>query len=188
MPTDFQISSIYRNIFGTEIPESFYVPDSVESRTTKKGQPLYENDMYGREMFMPVKMSIPFMTGTIDLIIPFAVVSISRRKTVVETAMPERSGTVKELINAEDYSINIKGIIIRPDNEWPEDEIIKLKSLQDYNQNLVLRSALTDIFLSGEHQHKVVLKSFSMPATPGVQNAKAFDLDCVSDSIFELTI
>jgi hypothetical protein len=181
MSSQINISKLFSNVFGYEVPPKLNIPAaSAKQVTSKLGQPYYADDIYGREFFMPV---------TIDgLLIPFAVMSIGCRKTIIETSLPERQGSVKEIISIEDYQINVKGFIISPNDDFPEDEIIRLEQLFTKNASLEMRSVLTDIFLKGDFDHHIVVKNINFPANPGVQHAKPFELDCLSDSIFDLKI
>ncbi|HLO38372.1 MAG TPA: DUF6046 domain-containing protein [Lacibacter sp.] len=178
---EFNIDEIFQNAFGYNLPKPFEISDAdIRIEQSSLGQPMYMDDSFGREFFLPVVLD--------GLMVPFAVVSISCKKTIVKTALVERQGTVKELINTEDYVINIKGIIVRPDDKWPEDDIITLEKLFNKNQSVTLRNALTDIFLKGDYEHKVVVQSINFPAMAGIEHAKAFEIECESDAIFTLTV
>jgi Domain of unknown function (DUF6046) len=178
---NFNIGEIFEQAFGYNLPKPFEISKADERvEQSSLGQPMYMDDVFGREFFLPVVLD--------DMMVPFAVVSIACKKTIVKTALVEHKGTVKELINTEDYVINIKGIIVRPDDKWPESEIIDLEKLFNKNQSVTLRNALTDIFLKGEYEHKVVVQSINFPATAGVEHAKAFEIECESDAIFELEV
>ncbi len=191
MANQFDIPGLFKKVFGYEVPQKLDLPAApARLESSKKGQPFYSSDLYGREFFMPVTFEGSFVNGSVSTpfkwLVPFAVLSLSCRKTTVDTPMPERQGTVTELISIEDYIIGIRGIAIRPDNEWPEDEIIFLEQLFNINQSVTIRSALTDIFLKGEFNHKVIIKAINLAPNPGVQNAKPFDIECKSDAIFTL--
>lgn len=136
----------------------------------------------GRSIFLPVWLN--------GYMLPFPVVEISLKNNIVETVMVNRSGTVKEYISAEDYQINIKGIIIREDGQYPETEIMQLKAIAEWGQAMPIRNALTDIFLShpGEEMAQVVVTDLKFPATVGVKNAKAYELNLLSDQAFELYV
>lgn len=194
MGNSFNIQNLFTEAFGYQPPADTLDIPAAPARTkmSKKGQPFYADDIYGREFFMPVKFIGTLQAGAtlvpFEYQVPFAIISISRKKTIIKTPLVEREGSVKELINTEDCIINIKGIIVRPDNEWPEDEISDLEKLFSINQSIGLRSALTDIFLKGEFEHKVVIDSINFPGNPGVQHAKPFEMNCESDSIFTLEL
>ena len=59
--------------------------------------------------------------------IPNAVISIRGKKSIVETAMVGRKGTVKELISVDDYEIRIAGVCL--DVDFPDQQINALNEL-----------------------------------------------------------
>ena len=174
------LNKIYEDAFGRKAPENRMSVPVIEHERLQSdlGQPFYAQDDYGREHFLPVRLN--------GWLIPFAVVSITEKKTIVSTPMPERGGSVKEIISVDDYGINIKGILMQDDNNWPEQDVIKMHDLFLINSSLELRNALTDIFLKGSSDHRVVIKQINWPAVAGVQHAKPFDMELESDMIFEL--
>ncbi|KAA2244569.1 hypothetical protein F0L74_00915 [Chitinophaga agrisoli] len=127
---------------------------------------------------MPVKL------GEVNL--PNPVIKVTNKKTIVESVLVGRIGTVKELIGQEDYKINIKGIIIIENNSYPEAEITAIHELYSKNTNLTISSALTDIFLTDNNS--VVITDISWPEMAGIQNVKTFEMNLVSDRAFELII
>lgn len=191
---EFEIKDIFKQAFGYDAPRSFTIAKAPERKSMSGlGQPFYGEDSYGREHFLPVTIN--------GYMIPFAVISINEKKTIVSTAMPERGGSVHEIISVDDYAINIKGILINDDNEFPEKEISEIHKLFEKNNSLELRSALTDIFLRGgnpevddktgkkvpkDQLHQVVIKEVKWPAVSGVEHAKPFEIECASDMIFTL--
>ena len=116
-------------------------------------------------------------------------ISISGRKTIVETPLTERRGTVKELINIEDYEIVIKGFIIGATNDFPENDVAILRNIYEQNSALSIQCPLTDIFLlrpdrSGSDQ--VVIKDLRFPGIKAVKNVCPYELHMVSDEPFNL--
>lgn len=179
------LSSVYMQAFGMDVPQTDASKIEIEDKplrrpTTKLGAKLYMDDALGREHFLPVEIE--------GMLIPFAVVSIVEKKTIVSTAMPERGGSVKELISVDDYMINIKGVLINDNNEFPDEEITALHELFGLNRSVVLRNGITDIFLNGKANHRVVIKQISWPAVSGIEHAKPFEIECESDMIFDLEI
>jgi hypothetical protein len=186
---DFKIDDIFKKAFGYEVPKGkFTLPTAPERKEVSDlGQAYYESDDLGREHFLPVKLN--------NYLVPFAVVGINAKKTIVSTSMPERGGSVHEIISVDDYAINIKGILINDDNVFPEKEITAIHKLFEVNNSIELRSALTDIFLRGGNKdserlndllHQVVIKTVNYPAVAGVEHAKPFEITCESDMIFTL--
>lgn len=188
--TDFDFKEIFREAFGYEPPHDDIQLQKAPARQghSNSGAAYYDEDMFGREFFMPVRLD--------GILISFAVIGCTWKKTIVSTPMPERGGSVKELISIDDYAINIKGILINPGNDWPEAGVDEMYRLFVKNQSVSLRSALTDIFLSGKSDdkgidpvgHRVVIREIKWPAVAGVEHAKPFEIECESDLIFDLEI
>jgi hypothetical protein len=156
--------------------------------TSKLGQVYYDTDLFGREFFLPV-----YLNG---YLLPFAVIGMKWKKTIVKTAMPERGGTVNELISIDDYVFNIKGILVNDANNFPEQEIIDLHTIFKINASVALRSVISDIVLTGKSNtrkddpegHKVIVESINWPEVSGIEHAKPFEIELSSDMIFELEI
>ena len=190
MPNEFFLSKLFRDAFGYEAPKSFTVPTATARKNVSDlGQPYYGTDALGREHFLPVYLN--------KMLLPFAVIGISPKKTLVETPMPERGGSVIEIVSIDSYAINIKGILISDDNNFPEKEMMELEKLFKINASVELRSAITDIWLRGgtkedeklnDMLHQVVIKEIPLPPVAGVEHAKPFEINCVSDMIFTLEI
>lgn len=176
---EFDIKNIFRKAFGYEPPADFNIKKSTGRKEhSDLGQPYYKEDALGREFFLPVELD--------GYLVPFAVISVTAKKTIVSTALPERGGTVKELISIDDYAINIKGIVLQ--ETFPEKDMRDIQNIFLKNKSLSLRSVITDIFLIGEFEHKVVIKSIKWAATSGVEHAKPFEIECESDMIFVLDV
>ncbi len=201
--TEFDLNDIYRQAFGYQAPKGkFTIPPAsdypsegqriideaesafkMETKTPRLERALlggryYDTDIFGREFFLPVQLD--------GYILPFAVVSILCKKTIVSTPMPERGGTVKELISIDDYQINVKGILINDDNIFPESEIIDLHELFLKAESVNMQCVLTDIFLKGAFNQRVVIKDLKFPAVIGIEHAKPFEMELESDMIFDL--
>ncbi|KAA2245490.1 hypothetical protein F0L74_05905 [Chitinophaga agrisoli] len=178
----FDLREIFERVFGysppPEPPEFPDAPPRLE--TSILAQPYYLEDAVGREFFMPV---------TIDgYLIPFAVMSMYWKKTYISTSMPERGGSVKELISIDDYVFEIRGICLNDGNDFPEQDIIDLHNLFKKNSSVTMRSALSAIVLKGEFDERVIIRDVRWPDMQGVQHARAFEMTVESDMIFELEI
>lgn len=180
----------YPGAFLGMLASKAVTPDSYElgstapvfKEFTDKGTRLYKRDHLGRWYFMPVT----FKTDAGEVEFPQAVISITGKKTIVETHMVGRKGSVKELINVDDYKVSLAGFIQSTDGSYPEDEIVKMKELFNVNQAIELVSAITDlIFDEGD---KVVITDIAFPSTPGVEDAQVVKIECVTDKPFELII
>ena len=112
------------------------------------------------------------------------VVSIVAKKTIIETPLTGRQGTVKELIGIDDYEIRLVAVISGDD--YPEQEVMELVRLFEVNESVKMISALTDYFLKDED--RVVIKSMEFPAAEGVEDIQVVTMTLVSDQGFELEI
>jgi len=167
------------------------------------GSSYYGSGLLGREYFMPVKLSYldksigaqyPSADNANNGIkkewnLPYPVVSISSKKTIIETPLTERRGTVKELINIQDYEIVVKGLIVNTDNEFPEEEVVMLRTIYEQNMPISIQCALTDIFLlrpdrSGSDH--VVIRELKFPVIAGVKHVCPYELHMLSDEAFDL--
>lgn len=166
MPAKYNKGSDY--IHSTE-------PTSTKAFTAL-GSTLRKGDAQGRYYFMPIEIN--------GIEIPNAVISIKGKKTIVETAMVGRKGTVKELISVDDFEIEIAGVAM--DVDFPDEAIDELNNLFNINESVPLKCALTDIFLSQDD--KVVIKSIDFPAMKGYESVQFFKMSLVSDRSFELII
>lgn len=179
----FDLGNMFRDAFGydppvTQKPTIPQAPARLEQSSL--GQPYYASDIFGREFFLPVTLN--------GVLIPFAVLGMTWKKTIVETPMPERGGSVNELISIDDYQFNIKGILINDSNVFPEKEIIDQHDIFKVNASIVMRSVISDIVLSGLSEHKVIVKEVKWPTVTGIEHAKPFEMDLKSDMIFDLEI
>lgn len=176
----FNIIPIFESAFGYSPPADAFEIDTAPERLTvaRLGSPYYGKDALGREFFMPVTIG--------GVLIPFAVIGIRCKKTIVSTLMVERRGSVRELINVDDYEINIKGIVISAGNDFPEDEIRIIQELFLLNESLPIRCALTDVFLEGDD--KVVIKEVNWPQVAGVEHARPFEMLLESDLVYTLEV
>ena len=115
---------------------------------------------------------------------PNAVISIRGKKTIVETPMVGRKGTVKELISVDDYEIRIAGVCL--DTDFPDQQINALNELYNINEAVTLKCALTDIFM--DEEDKVVIKGIDFAEMRGCETAQVFTMELVTDRSFELIL
>lgn len=196
--TKFNIGDLLKSVIsykGIPYPGGFFpsVPNKYvagkydypgDVHTQKKhsdlGSVLRKKDAQGQWYFMPVVLE---HKGT-EYEIPIAVVSISGKKTIVETPMVGRKGTVKELISVDDYEINIAGML--HDSDFPESQIAEMNALFNINESVALKCALTDIFL--EEEDKVVIKSMDFAEMKGMETTQIVTLSLITDRSFELIL
>ncbi|MBK6819839.1 MAG: hypothetical protein IPG85_09755 [Bacteroidetes bacterium] len=103
-----------------------------------------------------------------------------------ETPMTERKGSAIEIISQDNWKIYIRGFLFNHDREYPEEDIYKLKELFEKNESVVIRSVLTDLFLIAED--RVVITDINFPEVTGIEHVKPYEINLISDSIFDLEI
>ena len=214
----FNIADIFEQTFGykTTAFEPEFLPVAADGSINYSTGKLfsghtgkyYANDALGREYYMPVTITYDDESGAgnngtltsdagaggvgilKDWNLPYPIISVSSRKTIVETLLTERRGTVKELINIRDYEIIVKGFIIGSSNEFPEHDVTTLRTIYEQNAALSIKCPLTDIFLlrpGRQGSDQVVIRELSFPAMKGVKNIRPYELRMVSDEPFNLT-
>lgn len=192
----FAIGDIFNKLYGYKpykideapavaLPEPFQKPaKAFIKKSTVMGSPIWgpDVDLLGREIFCPLGIVVK---GA-EYRLPYSLISLRRRKTIVETEMVERGGTAKELIGLKDWEISVKGFLINHDNQFPDLELIRLKEIFEANEPVQLKSALTDLFLS--NIDKVVITDLDLPAEAKIIGIKQYNFQMLSDSIFTLTV
>lgn len=156
-----------------------------EKLYTDKGSMLRKMDAQGRYYFMPVFFLYTDKSNeTKSFEIPNALISFTGKKTIVETPMVGRKGTVKELISVDDFEISIQSIAQAED--FPEAALVALNEIYNINESITLKCALTDLFL--EQDDKVVIRSIDLSDMKGTETFQVFKMELVTDRSFELII
>jgi len=194
------IQDLYRQVFGgkpykitgkptTKEESPFRIDGNRNEEISETGNALTANYL-GKEIWLPVTFTglNPDVFGTDKLLLPYSVIKITGKKTVVKTPLAERKGTVKELYNIDDYAISIKGFVIDEDKRvWPEKDLTTLKKLWELNEAIQLDNALTNIFL--DKDTRVVIESIDFPEVEGgKKHIRPFSMSIESDSVFTLEI
>lgn len=158
-----------------------FLLDKAKGLYTPDGAPLRKAGADGRWYFMPVWLD--------DVEIPHAVVSMTGQKTIVETPLIGRQGTVKELISMQDYTISIAGVLVGDD--YPADAVKALTVLYKRAESVEIVSALTDSVLGQKdvnNPHMVVLTNITWSEVGAVENMQAFRLTAKTDRPFNLYV
>ena len=93
------------------------------------------------------------------------------------------------MINTSDYEIMIRGLIIGPTHDFPEDQVAMLRDAYEQNKPVSIASAVTDIFLlrpDRSGSDKVVIAEMRLPVLRGVKNVRPYELKLISDETFNL--
>lgn len=152
---------------------------SEKKTQSVNGAPLrkYKGGVY---YFMPVTIK----HGSKEWEFDNAVVSVSGKKSIVETPLVGRKGAVKELVSIDDYEI--KMVALLSGDDYPEQEVMDAVKLWEVNENVKMSCAVTDYFLKDED--RVVIKSIDFPAMEGEEDSQSIVMTLVSDQNFELEL
>lgn len=125
--------------------------------------------------FMPVNL------GGLQLEAP--TIGISASKNIIKTNLAAGNGSVKELINTNDYTLTIEGKI-EGGSDYPDDKVQALVDLYNKNEAIEIQSVLTALVFPPAT--KVVITSLSLPTVEGVEHLQNYFLSLETDSPFEL--
>jgi hypothetical protein len=118
-------------------------------------------------------------------------VRVEGRKNIVRSKVAGRDFTVKELVSVEDWTVQIRGVAFN-------EEITSKAGRQGYP--FATLEAMVELFRIGEALRvesrilesygigQVVIERFAVPATPGLQGAFFYEIDCSSDTDNDLVI
>lgn len=161
--------------------------------STPKGSKIAE--MYkGVQIWLPTTL---YVASQAVSYLPYSVIKITGKKTIIRTPLPERIGTVKEQYNIDDYKISIKGFLIGDKivaAGFPEDDLYNLKQLYEAKTAVTIDNALSNIFLTNNdldffEQRRVVITNLELPEVQGGRkNVRPFALEMESDSVFTLEL
>ena len=172
--------------FADRPNQDYIIPKWMHRDNSNLGQPFYAKNLLGMEMFMPITLIHKKDNVEKKLLLQNTIISMKMKKTIVETPLINRKGTVKEQISIDDWDIGIKGMIVSADNEYPDDAVTELRDFVNINEALDIASVLTAIFLNEDE--KVVIRDFELSEMRGIQHAQGFTMSLISDVQFELII
>lgn len=203
---EFDLKEMFRLAFGYNAPPFFFgIQEKVEKKlfgsdenertyteleiypsrreTNIMGVPFYHTAEGKSEVFLPAWLVKP--NGD-KYLLQNTVMSLSAKKTMVETKMVNRTGDVTEEICMDNWEINIKGIIVSNDLDYPDTEVAELTELFEQKYALGIQNARTSLVLSGDE--KIIIRSLRFPEVKGIKRAQAFEMNCKSDVDFSLEI
>jgi len=201
------LGKLFQRVFGgkpyvinkngdvTDAPGELYqIP--ANSLVIKNGQQLTPKGSLVAEKYKGVEIWLPtyLSANGVTVFLPYSIIKITGKKTIIRTPLVERMGTVKEQYNIDDYSIIIKGFLISDDRTFPEDDLKTLKILYETQTAVTIDNALTNIFLANPaldqfEQRRVVITSLDIPEVQGGRkNVRPFVMEMESDSVFTLEL
>lgn len=195
---DFSIPSLFERAFGQSRGKPYTVPEQTEAAAT----PRYEAEAIGSEEgteFVSVRNALNARSASGQILfMPVSIggvvlpneptLSLRRPKHIVKTKMvgAQQPGEVKELIALGDWKITIRGIALNQQSTafYPEDTVRELHDLATRAEALEVECALTSLL----GIYSLVIEEITFPEMIGVQHAQAYELKCISDRDFTLTI
>ena len=120
----------------------------------------YFRTMWGKEVFLPSTLvGISNSGEKIQLDLDCATIKVKGTKNVVKTQLSERKGSVKEVFAVDDYTIDIKGVLIGHDGVLPCSQVQWLRDMYESKNRIDLHNALTAYFL--QEQKNVVITALN---------------------------
>ncbi len=169
---DIDLNILYKNVFGyVGLP---FPIGEINLNPFSGTENVFRKDLLGRPVPMPVQLN-----GTE---LPNAVISLTGKKTVVETPLTgsEMRGSVKELVSVDDYKIQIRGIIVNTENEsYPEDYVLRIRELCEARESVLIDCPVCELFDIAE----MVITDFSLPEVRGL-HFQAYEINGLSDDDF----
>lgn len=144
------------------------------------GQPYYQKDMLGQEVFCPMTIDVDGK----DYFFPYTVMGFSRALVTVETEMTELGGSIDEIISLSDFAITMRGFLMGQYGQFPDDEITMLNDVMEAAKVVRLKSAYSDLYL--RRNDNILIKKMDAPETTGVIGVRPFALQAKSSNIFTL--
>lgn len=193
------LNQLYRQTFGSrpvvpglddsDLQEQPFQLNGSNQQLSQLTGSAFSTQYLGKEIWLPVTFYglDPTVFGTEKVLLPYSVIKISARKTIVKTPLAERQGTVKELYSVDDYNISLKGFVIDESNRsFPEREIEVLQKLFSINEAVDFDNALSNLFLQ---EQRVVIESLELPEVEGGRkHIRPFSMTLTSDSVFTLDV
>lgn len=202
---EFDINRLYADFFSSVKPPfpqaTLKTPDPkpinkddfnsvkyVQDFYVKLGTPLKPKAMFNTYFRLPCALRIP-ESGKQWVVLPNEpIISINANKDIVITTLNRgtKRGSVKEEINLEDYRINIQGLIINFDvNEYPDEEVKKLRELFEYSGPLEVDNYLLGLF----GINMLIMTSLEIPREEKMTfRIQPYTIRAISDEDFELEI
>lgn len=183
MASSLDILGLFEQYFGYRPVNFNFPPAPVPNKYADLGSKYFSRDATGREYYMPIFL------GKMEL--PNAVMRISGQKEILKTPLQGQRGTVKELINIDDYQITIRGLIIGEEPKYPEGLVKRMRALYERNEAVELRCPISDIFLVTPERKgfdKVVIEAIDFPEVNGTMNVRPYEIRLISDEEFDLFI
>lgn len=203
----FVLENIAARITGLKVPpyivpfgqvdgwQSFRFLDpkaSVDSKEFAKIQRMTDteldsyvrNNANGTPMMLPLTIKMEEQ-GEKSWLLPYEpMISINGSHVLIRRQVSKGKvrGSIKERWTQDDYTINVQGIILGEDGEYPTDEVERLRKHLEFGK-LQVWNPLLEVFGISH----IVVESWSIPFTSGMSNQN-YTFTAYSDDIYKLLI
>lgn len=166
------------------IPPAGLVPsmDPIENLSDEQLEEMLVTNARGVPMVFPLSFAVE---GGPWWLLPYEPqVTIQGSNVLVKKQVSKGSvrGTIKERWAQGDYKINISGILMGKDGNYPSEDVKTLRSYCEAGKVLV-KSPQMELFSITQ----MVVEDWSIPFTSGKAN-QAFSISAVSDDIYKLLL
>jgi hypothetical protein len=143
-----------------------------ETATSILGTPIYE----------VVKLKTP--DGSSYNLPDASLIDASQAKIIIKTQIQGRPGRVKEFISLDDFSIEIRGLIISQNDNYPLDEVRKLSEIFKINSELQVEALVLNML----GIHNIVIEDIKWPRLEATPSVQPFTISASSDTPIELQL
>jgi hypothetical protein len=139
------------------------------------------------DIFLPIWLFEADNTSDEDkYLLPLSMMRMTCKKNIVATPLVNGAGTVKEEISIDDWELDIKGVMVGLDGDYPDAELQTLAGWWERSAALNIQNAKTAICMSGGE--KALITSLNLPECNGFENIQPYELKMISDVPFSLNI
>jgi hypothetical protein len=180
----FALAAIKTSIFTGTIPKG----------PAKTGEIGRDKELYLSGFGTPVMSNFNVQSGTYtkngqnfsfdEIKIDLALFEVQLAKNIIKTPIQGRNGTVKEYISDDDYSVNIRGILVAPNNQFPLDEFVALLKVVKAPVAIKVNSW----YLEKVGIYNLVITSADFSQQAGQFSRQMFNIHAISDTPIELNI
>lgn len=156
----------------------------IVEKTDEELKDLIRHNALGYPMTLPLSMRIE-QEGEEEWLLPFEpLVSVTGKNIIVRRQVNKGKvrGSIKERWTQDDYSIKIEGILMGKDNDYPEEDVARLRKFCEAAK-VEVYSPLLEIF----GITRMVIEQYDFPMTTGSNNQN-YSLSCHSDDIYKLLL
>lgn len=118
-----------------------------------------------------------------DLVLDIAIVEVDMPRNIVRTPISGRNGTVKEYMSDGDYEIKITGSLVNKLATIPPEALVRMLHAHCMAQK---ETSVTSTLLSFFNIYSIVITNARFMQRVGARNVIDYELQCVSETPFEL--